>query len=433
MKQKRISIVVVIFCLVSIAITGTIFGQGTVQNTSFFSSSLGTNRNVQIYLPQGYNSSDTTKKYPVIYFLHGAGDKDTSYSFLIPILNQLISSKIIKPVIVVKPDGSAPPYLGSFYTNSLLYGRFEDYIAFDLVTFVDSAYHTLRKRDQRCIMGHSMGAYGAMKLALKHPDIYRGVASHSGPLDFNHISDAIPLVLAENGNSPPYTYTPTAGIFSSLIFTLAGAFSPNVSNPPYYVDFLLNSTGTIIDSTFARWLLHNPARLASALRTNANLAIYFDCGMQDELTLFAWNTAFRDSLNLRGLAYTFLPYAGTHSEQLNSRFPISLVFLDSVMHISPNAVNHESLQLPYSFVLHQNYPNPFNPSTTISFSIPYRSFVSLKVFDLLGREAALLINENQNGGNHSTTFNAANLPSGIYFYRLQAGSFSETKKLVLQK
>jgi hypothetical protein len=155
--------------------------------------------------------------------------------------------------------------------------------------------------------------------------------------------------------------------------------------------------------------------------------------MQDELTLFAWNTAFRDSLNLQGLAYTFLPYAGTHSGQLNSRFPISLVFIDSVMRISPNAVNHESLQSPYSFILHQNYPNPFNPSTTISFSIPSRSFVSLKVFDLLGREVATLINENQNVGTHFTTFSATNLPSGIYFYRLQAGSFSETKKLVLQK
>jgi S-formylglutathione hydrolase FrmB len=433
MKQKRISTVVVIFCLVSIAITGTIFGQGTVQNTNFFSNSLGTNRNVQIYLPQGYNSSDTTTKYPVIYFLHGAGDTDTSYSFLIPILNQLISTQIIKPVIVVKPDGSTPPYLGSFYTNSLLYGRFEDYIAFDLVAFVDSAYRTFRKRDQHCIMGHSMGAYGAMKLALKHPDIYRGVAAHSGPLDLNHISDAIPFVLAENGNSPPYTYTPTAGIFSSLIFTLAGAFSPDILNPPYYVDFLLNNAGTIIDSTFARWLLHNPAHLASVLRTNTNLAIYFDCGMQDELTLFAWNTAFRDSLNLQGLAYTFLSYAGTHSGQLNSRFPISLIFLDSVMREMPTGIVNELSLSPSSFVLHQNYPNPFNPSTTISFSIPSRSFVSLRIFDLLGREVATLINENQNVGTHFATFNATNLSSGIYFYRLQAGPFLETKKLVLLK
>jgi S-formylglutathione hydrolase FrmB len=433
MKQKRISIVVVIFCLVSIVITGTIFGQGTVQNTDFFSNSLGTNRNVQIYLPQGYNSSDTTTKYPVIYFLHGAGDTDTSYSFLIPILDQLISMQVIRPMIVVKPDGSVPPYLGSFYTNSLLYGRFEDYIAFDLVAFVDSAYHTLRKRDQRCIMGHSMGAYGAMKMALKHPDIYRGVAAHSGPLDFNHISDAIPFVLAENGNSPPYTYTPTAGIFSSLIFTLAGAFSPNASNPPYYVDFLLNNTGTIIDSTFARWLLHNPAHLASVLRTNTNLAIYFDCGMQDELTLFAWNTAFRDSLNLQGLAYTFLPYAGTHSGQLNSRFPISLIFLDSVMREVPTGIVKESSLSPNSFMLYQNYPNPFNPSTAISFRIPSRSFVSLKVFDLIGREVATIVSEEMPAGSYTKQWNAEKTSSGIYFYRLQAGSSTETKKLVLLK
>jgi hypothetical protein len=155
--------------------------------------------------------------------------------------------------------------------------------------------------------------------------------------------------------------------------------------------------------------------------------------MQDELTLFAWNTAFRDSLNLQGLAYTFLPYAGTHSGQLNIRFPISLIFLDSVMREMPTGIVNELSLSPSSFVLHQNYPNPFNPSTTISFRIPSRSFVSLKVFDLIGRMVSTLINEDQNIGTHFVTFNGTNLPSGIYFYRLHAGSFLETQKLVLMK
>jgi hypothetical protein len=83
--------------------------------------------------------------------------------------------------------------------------------------------------------------------------------------------------------------------------------------------------------------------------------------------------------------------------------------------------------------LNQNYPNPFNPSTTFSFSLQSRSFVSLKVFDLLGREVAAIASEELSAGNYTRQWNASRLPSGVYFYRLQTGSSVETKKLVLLK
>ena len=88
---------------------------------------------------------------------------------------------------------------------------------------------------------------------------------------------------------------------------------------------------------------------------------------------------------------------------------------------------------PIAFALNQNYPNPFNPTTTISFSLPSKSFVSLKVFDSVGREVATIISEEMPAGNYSRQWNAANMASGMYFYRLQAGSFTETKKLLLLK
>ena len=87
--------------------------------------------------------------------------------------------------------------------------------------------------------------------------------------------------------------------------------------------------------------------------------------------------------------------------------------------------------IPKAFTLFQNYPNPFNPSTSISFNLPSRSYVSLKVFDILGREVATLVSEMLFAGEHSRQWNASNMSSGIYFYRMQAGSFVETKKLVL--
>jgi lysophospholipase L1-like esterase len=94
-------------------------------------------------------------------------------------------------------------------------------------------------------------------------------------------------------------------------------------------------------------------------------------------------------------------------------------------------MNEKSENLPNTFSLLQNYPNPFNPTTTISFGLPVKSYVSLKIFDSLGREAATIVSKEMSAGSHSKEWNASNMSSGIYFYRLQAGSFTETKKLVL--
>jgi hypothetical protein len=100
-----------------------------------------------------------------------------------------------------------------------------------------------------------------------------------------------------------------------------------------------------------------------------------------------------------------------------------------------------STNLPAHFSLNQNYPNPFNPTTTIAFGLPSESFVSLKVFDAVGREVATLISQELSAGNYAQQWNAEGLPSGVYFYCLsaraisrgQAGSFIETRKLILLK
>jgi carboxypeptidase T len=86
-----------------------------------------------------------------------------------------------------------------------------------------------------------------------------------------------------------------------------------------------------------------------------------------------------------------------------------------------------------SYLLSQNYPNPFNPVTNIKFSLPAREFTSLKVFDNLGREVAVLVNEVKEAGVYNINFNSDNLSSGIYFYTIQAGSFTDTKKMLLIK
>lgn len=97
------------------------------------------------------------------------------------------------------------------------------------------------------------------------------------------------------------------------------------------------------------------------------------------------------------------------------------------------AVKEKVRATPATFSLSQNFPNPFNPSTVIGYQLPANSLVTLKVYDVLGREVRTLVNEREGAGDHSITFNAADLPSGVYFYRLTAGSFVETKRLVVIK
>jgi hypothetical protein len=97
------------------------------------------------------------------------------------------------------------------------------------------------------------------------------------------------------------------------------------------------------------------------------------------------------------------------------------------------SVDPPSNDKPTEYSLMQNYPNPFNPTTTITYSIPKNGLVALKVYDILGKEVAELVNEAKEAGDYSVTFNASELPSGIYFYTLTSGNFIATKKLILLK
>ncbi len=90
-------------------------------------------------------------------------------------------------------------------------------------------------------------------------------------------------------------------------------------------------------------------------------------------------------------------------------------------------------QMPLQNNLSQNYPNPFNPSTLINYQLPMNNLVTLKVFDIVGREVATLVNERQEAGMYQTAFNAQGLSSGLYFYQLRAGNYSEVKKMILMK
>ncbi len=417
------------FGLLLISVSCSAFSQGSVRDTSFFSPSLDEIRHLQIYLPAGYSTG--SDRYPVVYFLHGGFMSHTDYQSIYNSLDLLIQYGRIDPLILVKPDGRAGPWELSWYASSALYGDVEEYIVEDLVQFVDGAYRTQAVPERRAIMGHSMGGFGAMRLALLHPDRYRGVASLSGGLDLSRWPDWVPSILSENGGSAPYTYNPYAGSWTQAVgFALAGAFSTNLTNPPHQVDFPLDSQGNIVSFTFARWLEQHPSRLAARLEQPAELAIYFDCGDADPSGVHPWNVSFADSLQALGIPYEFQSYAGGHMSQLDGRYSIALDFLDAAMK-QTTEIKDESRSAPESFLLHQNYPNPFNPSTTIEFALPRASHVSLTVYNLIGQQVATIIAGERPAGMFKAAWDAAACPGGMYIYRMRAGGFVSSKAMLL--
>jgi len=169
-------------------------------------------------------------------------------------------------------------------------------------------------------------------------------------------------------------------------------------------------------------------------------SFYFDCRGQE---IFIW---FTTTLLWGSTVVDTLQHHGSHS--FSKSFGIIDYFnlyYDSFVDVYYNLygckisgqvfgeliADVDQLSIIQKFKLDQNYPNPFNPSTKIKYSIPEQSFVTLKVYDLLGREVATLVNEEKPTGNYETEFNGVDLPSGVYFYQLKANDYVETKKMIL--
>jgi hypothetical protein len=121
----------------------------------------------------------------------------------------------------------------------------------------------------------------------------------------------------------------------------------------------------------------------------------------------------------------------------NGTIPADGIYLDNIRLVNytltPTGINSLQNELPAEFVLSQNYPNPFNPSTSISFQLPEAGNVSLKIYDVLGKEVMTLVDEYRVPGSYEVRLDASNLSGGMYFYKLVSGSFSETKKMILVK
>lgn len=159
---------------------------------------------------------------------------------------------------------------------------------------------------------------------------------------------------------------------------------------------------------------------------------YLDIATNNTFTNFVTGYNNKDVSNVTTYAVTNLTPNTSHYYRVRAYNSVGTSDNSNTSNVILVGVNDEE-KIPTEYILEQNYPNPFNPSTTINYQIPEASFVTLKVYDVLGNEVAILLNEEKSAGIYKVKFDASNLSSGIYLYKLTAGSFSQTKKLILMK
>ena len=293
-------------------------------------------RNVSVYLPPGYEKSNE-KRYPVIYLLHGIGDtnqtwlrawskKNDGYGTIPDIMDKGISDGKFGEMIVVMPDEKTN-WFGSFYVNSTATGNWEDFTSKELVEFIDKKYRTLANAENRGIAGHSMGGFGAITLAMKHPDIFSAAYGMNPAImdwggDLTIASPGFEKILSAKNLDE---LLKTGDIMTIGVVTVAQAFSPNPNKPPFYADFPFKMVeGKMIpdEPGFSKWRENSPIRMVEKYRSNLMKlrGLRFDSGYEDEFKFIPINSRrLSNELTNNGIEHIFEEYNGDHRNRLWSK------------------------------------------------------------------------------------------------------------------
>ncbi len=445
MKNKQFLLTAPLFLLLTLFISISGYSQtaeGTIESFDLESPSLANNwiedfhhRSVKIYLPPGYDT--ITKRYPVLYLLHGftlhnsvwLGLGSTVKVNIEEIMNYLIKEELIEPFIVVMPD-SYNRYHGSWYTNSIVTGNWEDFIVYDLVQYIDSTYRSLPYPESRGIAGHSMGGYGAMKFAMKHPDIFSAVYPHCGAIDLEKLfMGTMRDVMTETVKGDRSSWENYACVAA------AAAFAPDSTlDPPG--QFPVSKTGSKISNTWRKWLEHDPYSMIPAFKDSLLKlkAIQFDVGESDPF-MYEGNIRFSEALTNNGIEHIFETYPGDHSSNIHSRTrDMIMPFFSENLVPDTNWTSIKSREkFSWDCILNQNHPNPFSSRTWIEFHLQQPKTVRIDVCNTLGKRIVTILEGPRQAGRNILEFNASDLPDGIYFYRISTDKFQDTKRMILMR
>jgi enterochelin esterase-like enzyme len=276
-------------------------------------------RETLVLLPPSYGT-DRARRYPVVYALHGytIGAEQWSKEIHVPQTVEGAFAKGARELIVVLPD-SKTLHMGSMYSSSGTTGDFEDYVARDVVAYMDAHYRTIPQRASRGLVGHSMGGYGASRIGMKHADVF-GALYIMSPCCMSARDAAVPF---GGQGYEALSSVKTAADTEKLPFGLraqlavGSAWSPNPQNPPLYMDL---PVGANEKAVLAKWAANAPLAFVDQyigdLRQYRAIAI--DVGDQDELRTDAGKL--HTLLEGYGIVNGFTIYSGTHTSAVAFRF-----------------------------------------------------------------------------------------------------------------
>jgi S-formylglutathione hydrolase FrmB len=287
-------------------------------------------RDVIVFLPQSY-AKDKHRRYPVVYALHGysIGAEQWTHEIHVPQTIEGAFATGSKEMIVVLPD-SKTIYNGSMYSSSQTTGDFEDFIAHDLVEYIDSHYRTIPERNSRGLVGHSMGGYGASRIGMKHSDVFGALYIMSpccmspmaggGPGPSDQIKErAIANEKKVAAAKSPADLAAQSPGFGAAQYATAAAWAPDPKNPPLYFD-LPTKDGVPQPEVLAKFAANAPLAFVDQYIGNLKQyrAISMDVGDQDGLRFDA--TKLHNILDSYGIANGFEIYKGTHTSAVADRF-----------------------------------------------------------------------------------------------------------------
>ena len=287
-------------------------------------------RDVIVFLPPSYNT-DNHRRYPVVYALHGysIGAEQWSHEIHVPQTIEGAFAQGAKEMIVVLPD-SKTIYNGSMYSSSATTGDFENYIAHDVVAYIDAHYRTIPERTSRGLAGHSMGGYGASRIGMKHSEVFGALYIMSpccmspmggggpGPTDrMKEMAIASEKKVAD-AKSPADLAAKSPG-FGAAQYATAAAWAPNPKNPPLYFD-LPTKDGVPVPEVQAKFIANAPLVFVHQYIGNLKQyrAIAMDVGDQDGLRIDAGKL--HDIFDSYGIVNSFEIYSGTHTSAVADRF-----------------------------------------------------------------------------------------------------------------
>jgi S-formylglutathione hydrolase len=297
-------------------------------------------RDVTIYLPPGY-ATDRTRRYPVIYLLHGYGGTDSTWTgrlaALPEIADKLVAAGRMHDLIIVMPNAFSL-HKGSMYSSSTTTGDWESYVAHDLVSYVDSHYRTIPDRMSRGLAGHSMGGYGALRIGMKRPEPFSVLYLLSSCCLNAQTSprpEAIAASAAIRTREDAVEAAKGRGFGPSLNLALAAAWSPNPTNPPLYLDLPIKD-GQVQPDIVAKWAANAPLAMIDQYIPSLKRyrAIAIDVGTKD--SLLASNQELDRALKRFGVTHIYEEYDGDHTNRIADRLETSVLpFFSGHLSFSP--------------------------------------------------------------------------------------------------